>query len=423
MTTQHVIIIGAGYAGLLCAIRLAGKTHHDQTRITLVNAGDHFIERIRLHQWLTGKPLPAHPIPRLLCGTGVEFVNGRVTRLDAAHQQITVATDAHEQHLSYDRLVYALGSQTDRWSVPGVSDHAQVLDGDSGQAFRAALPALAENNGRLLVVGGGLTAIETITELAETFPALRLTLLTNGTFGSELSPAGQAHLRTVFARKSIALIEGARVTAVEAGRALTADGQAIPFEACLWTVGFVAPPLAREAGLPVNERGQIKVDDCLRVPDHNSISVVGDSAAVDLPWGALRMGCVSAMPMGAYVADRLTNEFHRKDKNGHSGSPLPGVFADGRGAGGEGNTTQPFRFGFLLRCISLGRREGLVQMVGANDTPQPRIYTGWQAVLMKEIICRFTAGSMPLERRFPGFYRWPQPKVGVAAADHPAYAR
>src|SRR5258708_33050624 len=45
---SRIVILGAGYAGMIAAMRLAKKTHH--AAITLVNASPDFVERIRLHQ-------------------------------------------------------------------------------------------------------------------------------------------------------------------------------------------------------------------------------------------------------------------------------------------------------------------------------------------------------------------------------------
>ncbi|MBN8590283.1 MAG: FAD-dependent oxidoreductase [Anaerolineae bacterium] len=408
MTAKHIVIVGAGYAGLLCAIRLARQTRRDQARITLVNAGDHFIERIRLHEWLSGRPLAAHPLPRLLQGTGVEFINARMTSLDLAakklHIEHSAATPSKspllldrdvQGEISYDRLVYALGSHTDRWSIPGVAEHSSTLEGPSAEALRAQLPGLADRGGHLAVVGSGLTAIETVTELASAFPALRMTLVTSGVLGSDLSTGGQGHLRATFSRLGIALLEHTRVERLEAGRILSADGREISFDACLWTAGFVTPPLAREAGLAVNQRGQVQVDSALRALGHDSIQVVGDSAAVDLPWGTLRMGCVSAMPMGAYVADQLAADL-------------------------AGQPWKPFRFGFQLRCISLGRRDGLVQMVSPDDRPTRQIVTGRAAALVKEGICRYTLGMIRAERYIRRAFFWPQPKA-VTPAELPQH--
>lgn len=401
MSKRQIIIIGAGYAGLLGAIRLARQTNRQQVDITLVNGGDHFTERIRLHEWLSGKPYPAHSIPRLLRGTGVTFIHARVTGLNPLNRRLTMerlGSAGQPQHLDYDHLVYALGSHTARWQLPGLDEYAHVLEGQPREALRAALPGLAAQGGNLLVVGGGLTSIETASELAFALPGLRVTLLTSGVFGADLSAAGQVHLRRSFKRLGIEVIEGIKVARLEAGRAITLDGGVIPFDRCLWTGGFTAPALARESGLEVNERGQIKLDDHLRVPGYETISAVGDAAAVEWLGATLRMGCVSAMPMGAYVADRLANE-------------------------SAGHSSGPFRFGFQLRCISLGRRDGVVQFVTGGDVPQERIISGWRAALVKELICRYTAWAIIGERYVARLYRWPQPEPTLANAADQAYAR
>jgi NADH:quinone reductase (non-electrogenic) len=52
----------------------------------------------------------------------------------------------------------------------------------------------------------------------------------------------------------------------------------IPCDLCVWTGGFVAPLLAREAGLTVNERNQIVVDPFLRSISHPEIYAIGDAA-------------------------------------------------------------------------------------------------------------------------------------------------
>jgi NADH dehydrogenase FAD-containing subunit len=72
MSTQpkHVVVIGAGYAGLLATKRLARKVRREVRResrnqnvaITLVNASDVFVERLRLHQLAANQPVRQRPI-------------------------------------------------------------------------------------------------------------------------------------------------------------------------------------------------------------------------------------------------------------------------------------------------------------------------------------------------------------------------
>src|SRR5436190_1504789 len=117
MTNQHtekqhteVVIIGAGYAGLLATVRLAGKLRRQPMNITLVNASDKFVERLQLHHYAANYTLKPRPLASILRGTGVNFVQGYVSRVDPAHHTITVQAGTDTQHIHYDKLIYALGS-------------------------------------------------------------------------------------------------------------------------------------------------------------------------------------------------------------------------------------------------------------------------------------------------------------------------
>lgn len=369
MKQSHIIILGGGYAGIMTAIRLSRMTG---ARITLVNAAPDFVERIRLHQQAAGQSVPRRPIASLLRGTGATFIHDTVTEITSE----TVITAAGRR-LQYDKLVYALGSYTDRDSVPGVREHAFTLMPDSVAALYGRLGQARH----LAIVGGGATSIEAAAEFAESFPDLRVSLITRGRLGDSFSEKGAAHLYQTFARLGVDVREGVTVTALEADRAHTSDG-AIPFDVSVWAGPFIAPSLARQSGLSSNARGQILVDSKLRAVSNPNIYAVGDAAY--LP--GIRMACATAMPMGAHAADNI-------------------------GALLAGREQTPFRFGYILRCLSLGRRDGLVQIVRADDSPREKIFTGRAGAFIKEQICRMTISSLSLERHLPGrVYRWPQPE-------------
>jgi NADH dehydrogenase FAD-containing subunit len=391
MTQIHIVIIGAGYAGMIAALRLAKQP---DAQVTLVNASPVFVERIRLHEVAAGSSKAFHPLAPLLAGTGIGFVQGRVTQLDPIDKTLAIDTQT-DKPMRYEKLVYALGSRVNIDSVPGVRQHAYSLDPAASQRLHEALQLLPAG-ARVVVCGGGLTGIEGATEIAEAYPHLRVELVTRDGFGERLSANGQAYLRQVFARFAITVREGVNVEAVDAGALVTTAGN-IPFDLCLWAGSFVAHGLAREGGLAVNASGQIIVDDTLRSISHSDIYAAGDAAWIEGHLYPIRMGCVTALPMGAHVAANLRALL-------------------------KGQAQQSFRFGYPGQCISLGRHDALVQLTGRDDGMREQIVTGRAGASVKEFICRFTWGTLQIERRMPGVYRYLSPAEPVGKRE-PSHVR
>ncbi len=304
--------------------------------MTLVNALPDFVERVRHHQLGAGTAPPRRSITRMLRGTGVRFVAGRVTRLDLERR---VAARRGGGEPGFDRVVFALGSVGDAGAVPGVREHASVIGDEAGALQLRA--QLARGAREVVVVGGGPTGIETAAELAD--HGARVTLVASPGVGGFLSPAGQWYLLRALARLGVRIVE-ARVREVRAG-SVVLDGGELPCDACVWAGGFRAAPLARESGLQVSVEGRIIVDAQLRSVSHPMVYAVGDAAEARTEAGApIGTGCKYAMPMGAHAAENLARAL-------------------------SGEAERPFRIGGIPLCLSLGRRDGLLQLVGRDGQP------------------------------------------------------
>jgi NADH dehydrogenase FAD-containing subunit len=70
----RILVIGAGYAGLLFTMRLAGKVARQNVNIALVNEYDTFTERLRLHQFATNQPVKWRSLPQMLRQAKVQFI-------------------------------------------------------------------------------------------------------------------------------------------------------------------------------------------------------------------------------------------------------------------------------------------------------------------------------------------------------------
>ena len=155
--TCDVVILGAGYAGLLAALRL--RRRNQPLRIVLVSRDDRFVERVRLQETIVTVLAPPFPsITALVSGNGVEFMRGEVTQLDPVHRRVTIADRGKERVIGFGQAIYALGSVIDLDKVDGAAEHAYRLepgDGDRGvAALRAKLKESAGRTLRVTVIGG-----------------------------------------------------------------------------------------------------------------------------------------------------------------------------------------------------------------------------------------------------------------------------
>jgi NADH:quinone reductase (non-electrogenic) len=358
--SHQVVIIGAGYAGLPAAKRLARQVRPDEVTVTLVSAFGDFIERPRLHQLAVGQNIEPMPLRRYLDGSGVRLVAASVTGIDLDAREVgTTDQRGRRSAVRYDTLVYALGSNIDVTSVPGAAEHGVTLVGPSAAAeLHDRLTSLAAD-ATVTVCGGGLTGIEIAAEIATAFPTVRVQLVSASTPGGWLSDKGRRYLRHTLAELGVEVVDEARVVHVEAGRLVLADGRQVPFELCVWAGGFTVPTLARKAGLAVNEADRALVDTTFRSVTHPDVYVIGDAAAIAGSWGEqLAMGCRTGGYTGPKVADIIAARLTGRDP-------------------------QPFAYRYIHECISLGRQHGLVQFLNRDETPKNRILTGRKAIMYK----------------------------------------
>lgn len=367
---HRVVVLGAGYAGGITAGRLAKRLHRDEVEITLVNAEPDFVERIRMHQLASGQDLPRRPLRDIYAGTGVQVRIARVGSVDADRKTVELTDENGTEALGYDTLVYALGSTAAPSEVPGVTEYAHNIAGRrSALRLRARLAELAPDS-TVLIVGGGLTGIEAASEIAEAYPKLRVAIAARGGFGDWLSEKAQHHLRGAFARFGITVHENTDVTAVEADRVLTGTAGEIPAQVTVWANGFAVHPIAAASALEVTDTGRIVVDATLRSVSHPDVYAVGDAAyAIGAGGKPLRMACATANPM-AWLA------------------------ADGLAARLTGRKAPETEIGYKFQCISLGRRDGILQHVTHDDQAKPKAMTGRNAARVKEMICSATTWGL-----------------------------
>lgn len=372
MSKHRIIVLGAGYVGVLLAGQLARRLRAEEASVTLVSAHATRDERMRWHQLAAGQSYPELPIADALKGSGVEFTVAHADRVDPERRLVHLDGG---NTLGYDSLVVALGSVIDDGTVPGAREHAHGLtDARSVSATADELAALADGE-RVTVIGGGLTGIELATEIAESHPRLRVTITSTRPAGDWLSTAGRRELTRAFDRLGIDQVVG-RTARIEPDAVHLADGRILPSALTFWAGGFRANPLLEASGFEVDEVGRAVVDSTLHAVSHHDVWVVGDAARVPGRDGVpLKMGCRT----GAFMA-----------------LAAPRMIADEL----SGQAAKPFSARYFAECISLGRRSALLQWLTAEGTAKEQITAGRTATLIKEFVHR---GNLFVARH-PGPY-------------------
>lgn len=363
----RVVVVGAGYAGVMAANRLAAVGRSD-VRVIVVNPRAEFVERIRLHEHAAGGTNAVQQRRGLLH----HDVRLRVGTVDAIGERSALLDDGAA--LEFDYLLYAVGSTAARG--PAGSEYAySIADLAGAESLRRRLPQLSAG-ARVVVVGGGLTGIETSAEIAYRYPSLAVELVSRSVAGW-LPESSRARIEGKLANAGVRLRTGLRVTGIRAD-AITTDAGVLPSDCTVWAGSFAVPDLALRSGLSVADDGRLRTDDTLVCVDHERIVGVGDAVAPPRPVGDhLRMSCQAAIPMGAHGADTVLALI-------------------------RGEQPEPLSIGLAGQAISLGRRDAFIQATHRDDTARGFVLSGRVAAMVKERVCRYTIASM----RFPRAYRW-----------------
>jgi NADH:ubiquinone reductase (H+-translocating) len=385
-----IVVVGGGYAGLFAAHRArraAARARRADVRIIVVDVDDAWQERTRWHQVAAGETIRSRSRQRIFRGTGVETVTGTVVAIDLDSRAVHFTGD-RQAPLPFDRLVYAVGSRSTACAVPGALDNAHTLD-NAAASRRLALAVGQQPASRVLIVGGGLTGIQTAAQIAQRYPAARVTLLSSGAIGHELPDKARKTVCQALGQLGVQIVtQEHRVQAVQPGGVRWPGGQ-MDADLVVWTAGFAPSGLAAQAGLQVTQTGQVVVDDALRSVSHPFVFAAGDGAAVPR----------AASPYGAYAATAT------------------GATA-GTNAGLDlaGQVIKPLNMGYSFLAASLGRRNAVVQLLNADGTPRPQMLTGRPASAIKEAIEHYVTFAIQAERTVPHVYQWrPAPKKPATA--------
>jgi NADH dehydrogenase len=386
-SVPKIVILGAGYGGILTAQSLQKELRHKEAEVTLVNRHDYHYITTHLHMPAAGTDSVEHarvPISRLIDEFRVDFIKSTVQAIKLNEKKVILDKGS----LDYDYLVLGLGGDPETFGIPGMLKNAFTIRSINSVrlirdhiSYQLAKYKNDSNPARLtFVVGGaGFTGIEFVAELADRLPQLCreydihpqdikiINVEAAPTALPGFDPELVEYAMDVLKRKGVTFRIGVPIKECLADGVIIGEDEKIPAGMVVWTGGIRGNHLIEEAGFEVM-RGRVKVDEYLRAPGYEHVYMIGDNSVFMNPDGrpypptaqiAMQQGVVCAKNIAAAI---------------------------------RGKELQKFKFSNKGTVASLGRGEA-VAVVGGKKIK------GWVAAQLKKIVdirYLFIIGGIPL---------------------------
>ncbi|MGG3965612.1 NAD(P)/FAD-dependent oxidoreductase [Heyndrickxia faecalis] len=374
--SKKIVILGAGYGGLLSALSAREYLSKDDATITVVNrVPDHQIitELHRLAAGGVSEKRVSLPLRKLFKGKDVDVQVDEVTKISPDSKEVSLGSGFK---LNYDVLVVALGSETAFFGIPGLEENSFLLKSvDDAKRIHAhiesCLAQYAKTKNKadatFVVGGGGLTGIELVGELADKVPVWSKKFAIDPSEISLICVEAAPSILPNFApnlieratksleARGVQFFTGIPVTKFQDNVVELKDGQKIETKTLVWTGGVQGNRVVANSGIEVN-RGRATVNAFLQSTSHPDVFVAGDSAVVFPSEGARPYPPTAQMSwqMGELIGYNLYAYLK----------------------GGKMQTFQPVNSGTLA---SLGRKDAIA-FIGENQTQ----LKGFPASAMKE---------------------------------------
>ncbi|HEX9832784.1 MAG TPA: NAD(P)/FAD-dependent oxidoreductase [Mycobacterium sp.] len=317
-----VLVLGSGFAGLWAALGAARRLDElgaAQGAVDITVVSSQPFHDIRVRNYEADLSACRIPLQDLLDPAGVGHITADVTGINP--EQATVST-ADGATLAYDRLVLAVGSRVAKPDLPGLAEFGYDVDTyDGATALQAHIRGLAQRaaqpgSGTAVVVGAGLTGIETASELprmlsdalGEVTPRVIL-VDHNPHVGSDMGESARPVIEEALADNNVDTLTGVGVTAVAEQSVTLSSGDVIPAATVVWCAGMRANPLTAQFGVPCDRLGRIPVDDYLRVEGIAGVFAAGDVAVARMDDEHMSvMSCQHGRPMGRYAGYNVISD-------------------------------------------------------------------------------------------------------------------
>ena len=304
---KKIVVLGAGYAGVLVAKKLEKKLKSQSVEIILIDRNPFHTMLTELHEvaaWRVDESSIRIELKKIFAGRKVNVVMDTITETDYENQQLIGKTGTYQ----YDYLVMASGCKPTFFGVQGADEHAFTLWSYEDAVrlrehimsmFREASKETDPMRKKALltfyVIGGGFTGVEMAGELAEFTPIACKKF--------DIDPKDvKLHLLDVIPKIMTFLPDKARDRAMKRlakmgvnvsleTNVIGVDERGINFKkeeveqrdesyTVIWTAGTEGSDIiqnSKELGHAQRSRGRVQTDKYLRSLEYPNVYIAGDN--------------------------------------------------------------------------------------------------------------------------------------------------
>ena len=304
---KRIVVVGAGYAGILTAKKLAKKfKKHEDVSVTIIDKNPFHTMLTELHEVAANRVDEDSikiSLKKVFAGRKVDIKLDTVTTID--YDKKTVV--GNQETYQYDILVMSAGSKPTFYGVPGAEEYSHQLwsyedavelrEHIHNMFRKASCEPDATNRKKMLtfyVVGAGFTGVEMVGELAEYVPFLcekydieksEVTMYNVDGLSRPIPNLPEKLSNKVTRRlekMGVKLLLNTTVSAIGADFIELKNGDKIDHleaSTIIWAAGIQSSDITQASGekLELNRGGRIQVDTYLRSTKDENVYVVGDN--------------------------------------------------------------------------------------------------------------------------------------------------
>lgn len=399
--TLKILILGAGYGGLITALRLQGELNYNEAEIILINRHNYHYIATHLHQQAAGtiniKRIRIN-LDDLIDKQKINLIKSVVGEIDINEKKKIILKNG--QKLTYDFLVIALGSEVATFGIKGLKEYAfSIRSVNSVQLIREHIEYMfakyktndAKSEYLTFVVGGaGFTGIEFAGELADRIPSLceefgvdpdKVKIISIEAASNVLpgfDPKLVDYAVEVLTEKGVEFLMNTSIKECNENGVILQNGKEIKSHTVVWTGGVRGNDIVEKMGVDT-DNARVKVNEYLQVPGFDNVFTIGDNSILynenDEPYPPTAQ---IAIQQGEHVARLITSYIRNGEMD-----------------------LKPFEFNYRGTIASLGKRYAI------GNVGKWKL-SGYTAVVLKNIVDNrylYSIGGLPLVLKKGKFIR------------------